>query len=490
MWQEHDGLGGELLVESPHRVAIALGERGAFQIGIAHASTAITFAYLQSRFTPTVSAQLSRSLPLFFNAGTYGVSNTEITHAGIQGRATASGDNEMVFFAGSTYVNDAGNIDATMPEIAAVTIDGFRDPLGNSPTFVSLADGTITVTCSTTKAFQNHSVTLAENSTLAFSGATAGMRGTILITQDATGSRTLTLPSNSAYKTAITLTTDPLATDRLDWLYDGNYYYFDLMADLILPFDADASAFLTAAGISEATAEAVALNRLVMDLKLDLGSGVTLWDDLIVEAWPVIGGNSTAHSKGIKGEYNSTFGAGVTHDANGITGNASNTGFMNSGVNISALGLRDSIGIYCYNREPTITAGRRMFGTGGTNARFYIIEASGVAYGSGPCSGDINTCSIAMTPDDRGHYWFGRTSSSSVTIRKDATSQTVTNTANTAPTAAPCFLAENDLAGAGANGTNANLAFCAVTKGLTADQYNALKTAVDAFQTAIGRQNV
>jgi hypothetical protein len=316
------------------------------------------------------------------------------------------------------------------------------------------------------------------------------MRGTILVSQDATGSRTLTLPANSAYRSAITLSTGALKTDRLDWVYDGGYYYFEIQADWTIPFDADAATFLAAASISQATAEGVALNKLVKDLKQDLGSGVTLWDDLIVEAWPVIGGNSTAHSKGIKGDYNSTFGAGVTHDANGITGSATSTGWMNSGVNISALGLRDSIGLYCYNREPTTTAGKQMFGCSGTNARFYATEAAGVLYGAGPCSGDINTCAITQSPNDRGHYWFGRTSSTSATLRFNSSSQTVTNNAVSAPTDSPFFLAVNNGAGAGSNATNANLAFCAVTKGLTADQYNALKTAVEAFQTALGRQNV
>jgi len=186
-WYNHDADGGEFLFESTHRIALAQGENGAIQIGLTRAVDNKSFIYAQARWTPTVGSPLSESMPLFFNAGTYGVSAAATSHVGIQGRATASGDNEMIFFAGSTFP-DGPRTDGTMPEIAAVTVDGFRDPAGNSPPFSSLTDGaTITITCSTTKGHQNHFVTLAGNRTLAFSGLTAGMRGTIIVSQDGTG---------------------------------------------------------------------------------------------------------------------------------------------------------------------------------------------------------------------------------------------------------------------------------------------------------------
>jgi hypothetical protein len=160
----------------------------------------------------------------------------------------------------------------------------------------------------------------------------------------------------------------------------------------------------------------------------------------------LIGATSGKHAYGLKrAGYDATFGSTVTHDANGITGSASTTGWMDTGINVSALGLRDNIGIYAYNKTPTITDSGRMFGTSATNARLYVVKSTNRQFGNGPCSGDLN--SIFSVPDavtDAGHYWFGRTSSTAIAIAADADWTAGTNTANTAPTAGIAFLAMND----------------------------------------------
>jgi len=91
-----------------------------------------------------------------------------------------------------------------------------------------LTDGaTITWDCKITL---NDSVTLAGNRTLAMSNAVAGMYGTLLVKQDATGSRTLTLPANSKVINggagAIVLTATAAAKDILSFYFDGTYYYW------------------------------------------------------------------------------------------------------------------------------------------------------------------------------------------------------------------------------------------------------------------------
>ena len=91
-----------------------------------------------------------------------------------------------------------------------------------------LTDGaTITWDCKVTL---NDSVTLAGNRTLAMSNAVAGMYGTLVVKQDATGSRTLTLPANSKVINggagAIALTSTAAAKDILSFYFDGTYYYW------------------------------------------------------------------------------------------------------------------------------------------------------------------------------------------------------------------------------------------------------------------------
>ena len=81
----------------------------------------------------------------------------------------------------------------------------------------------------------NASVTLDQNSTLSFSPVpTAGTYGTLVITQDATGGRTLTLPSTanvvlgSSSTTTIGLSSASGAKDILNFYYDGTNCYWNI----------------------------------------------------------------------------------------------------------------------------------------------------------------------------------------------------------------------------------------------------------------------
>ena len=81
----------------------------------------------------------------------------------------------------------------------------------------------------------NAAVTLDQNSTLSFSATpAAGTYGTLIITQDATGGRTLTLPSTaniilgSASTTTIALSAAPNAKDILNFYYDGTNCYWNI----------------------------------------------------------------------------------------------------------------------------------------------------------------------------------------------------------------------------------------------------------------------
>ena len=96
-----------------------------------------------------------------------------------------------------------------------------------TPPVTALTDGaTITWTVDPTQNEQEATVTLAGNRTLAFSGLVSGMHGTLFVTQDATGSRTLTLPTNLNPGT-VTLSTTASYVDKLTWHYLGSALYFD-----------------------------------------------------------------------------------------------------------------------------------------------------------------------------------------------------------------------------------------------------------------------
>jgi hypothetical protein len=106
------------------------------------------------------------------------------------------------------------------------------DDVMTNPAFVVLTDGaTVTWTASTNNIVQQNTVTLGGNRTLAMSGWTAGMRGILIVKQDGTGSRTLTLPAGSKVTGggagAVTLTATASAIDKLSVTYDGTNYFWD-----------------------------------------------------------------------------------------------------------------------------------------------------------------------------------------------------------------------------------------------------------------------
>jgi hypothetical protein len=72
----------------------------------------------------------------------------------------------------------------------------------------------------------NHLLVAGGNRTLVFSNPSAGATYTIRITQDATGSRTITWPTTVKWAggSAPTLTSTASRTDDIVLLYDGAFY--------------------------------------------------------------------------------------------------------------------------------------------------------------------------------------------------------------------------------------------------------------------------
>ena len=133
--------------------------------------------------------------------GTPSITNTGDTDTGFY----FSGDNEISVATGGTQrlsVNSSGHLNhngSASADINALT-----------------SSTAITIDMSTA---QNHSVTLAHNTTFDISNGTAGQTGSIIITQDGTGSRTASFSSKFKFAgaTAPTLSTTASAVDRIDY---------------------------------------------------------------------------------------------------------------------------------------------------------------------------------------------------------------------------------------------------------------------------------
>ncbi len=92
------------------------------------------------------------------------------------------------------------------------------------------------IACDPARETQFNDVTLAGPATITastFYDVAPGMRGTLVIHQDAAGGRTLTVPANSkiaaedsAGPSYVRLTYTPNATDVVEWFYDGTTFHW------------------------------------------------------------------------------------------------------------------------------------------------------------------------------------------------------------------------------------------------------------------------
>jgi len=121
-----------------------------------------------------------------------------------------------------TYDDGAGTVVAIIKPGAA--------PL--SPATVTLTDGA-TITWATGGARQNNAtVTLGGNRTLDITGEVDGATGLLIVKQDGSGGRSLTLPGSSLVINdgggAVTLSTGPSDVDILTWYYDGTNFFWTI----------------------------------------------------------------------------------------------------------------------------------------------------------------------------------------------------------------------------------------------------------------------
>ena len=141
-------------------------------------------------------------------------------------RAGALGD--MLYVAADTLLTAVGGTKATgkVPVLQSDGTVAWATPVTAAAAFVALADGA-TITWATAGARENNAkVTIAGNRTLSITGAVDGASGTLIVTQDATGGRTLTLPSGTVLGTVTSIGTTASKKTAVAWLYDGAVFYF------------------------------------------------------------------------------------------------------------------------------------------------------------------------------------------------------------------------------------------------------------------------
>lgn len=247
-------------------------------------------------------------------------------------------------------------------------------------------------------------------------------------------------------------------------------------------YDADAQAFITAAGITDLTQQG-AINTLVVDLK-----GYSIWTKMKA-IYPIVGGTASSHAVNLKtpGTYNLTFASGMTHSSTGMVGNGT-TGYGNSNLTPSTALTLNSTHISFYSRTSTITNGQRDMGAYpngdlpcvalGTNTGVEISDHY-----------DFNQRISASIASANGFYNGLRTTSTSHKLFRNGTQIGVNTNINTQSLPnINIFICGINTAPLGIQYSTKQCAFASIGDGLTDTEAANFYTAVQAYQTTLGRQ--
>lgn len=248
--------------------------------------------------------------------------------------------------------------------------------------------------------------------------------------------------------------------------------------------DPDAQAFITAASITDPTQQS-AINTLVTDLK-----GYGVWTKFSA-IYPFVGGTNSKHSWNLKNtsQFQISWQGGVTSSANGVQFNAMNsygdTSYLPStqasqnNHHVSVYSRTNTTGVYCdigAANNNTESARSALFPKADSNA-YQSLNSNGYLQWA-------NANSL-------GHYISNRTASNVMTAWRDGIKKATQTNASITPAVNNYFIGACSLGAIyGVSGFHSNrqLAFASIGSGLTDTEAANFYTAVQAFQTTLGRQ--
>lgn len=253
------------------------------------------------------------------------------------------------------------------------------------------------------------------------------------------------------------------------------------------PVDADAQAFIDAAGITDATQQS-AINTLVTDLK-----GYGIWSKMKA-IWPFVGGTSSTHKWNLKdprdldAAFRLVFSGGWTHSSTGALPNGTN-GYADTKLNPSSILTQNSTHLATYLR--TDTNGLHMDIGASTNTTSSSILIYGRFSGNSIAdTGFYLTSRISVAvANSLGLYTIKRTANNNLKLFKNGSEiGNNTTTDNTLlPNSTTYISAINDGTGALSQFSNRQVAFASIGDGLTDTEAANLYTAVQAYQTTLSR---
>jgi hypothetical protein len=249
-------------------------------------------------------------------------------------------------------------------------------------------------------------------------------------------------------------------------------------------FDADAQAFITAAGITDNT-QKTAINTLVVSLK-----GYNIWTKMKA-IYPMVGGTSTTHKFNLKNPLDTNaafrlvFAGGWTHSSTGAKPNGTNA-YADTFLSPNTSLLLNDQHISYYTRTNSngteVEIGCVDNGTAPTT--LLEIRTSGITYASLA----TNAYTTYTDPNSLGFYLGSRTASNLTRLFKNGSNVASSTTVSTTNPIANIFLGVlNRSPQPVAYYSTKECAFSSIGDGLSVTEAANFYTAVQNFQVALSR---
>ena len=239
--------------------------------------------------------------------------------------------------------------------------------------------------------------------------------------------------------------------------------------------DPDADAFISATGITDATQKS-AINTLVVDLK-----GYSLWTKMDA-LYPFVGGTSTTHKYNLKNPLDTdaafrlVFYGGITHDANGMTGNNVNSSADTFLSDANDLDINDKH-ISMYQRNVLSSPSNTSMGVNSTC--YFYLNFSGNNYSTL----GMNQSAFTVATPQKGTFIMSKIISGEFKyFQNSLTAVTKTGTNNSSTNTYRILSSES-----GSGSSFANIAFSSIGSGLSATEVTDLRTSIETFQTTLSR---
>jgi hypothetical protein len=254
--------------------------------------------------------------------------------------------------------------------------------------------------------------------------------------------------------------------------------------------DPDATAFLTAAGITDPTISS-AINTLVIDLK-----SYGIWTKMHA-IYPFVGGTATTHKWNLKNPLDTdaafrlVFNGGWAHSANGIQGNGTNTYANTFYIQSSHLPSQDDLHISVYSRSNISESNKSEMAVRDQNittTRTYIIFSRDLTTSFYVATN--NTFVTFSDTNSLGHMIATRTASNFYAAYRNGLLASSSTVASIRRANYSLYIGGANLENIPQTGsfTAKQLAFASIGLGLSGTDSLNFYNAIQAFQTILGRQ--